>query len=415
MKCDVAIIGAGPYGLSLAAHLKSQGISFRIFGKPMHTWLTQMPRGMRLKSEGFASSLFDPDATFTLGRYCNERAIPYADIGLPVPLETFAAYGQEFQRRLVPELEDVLVSSVRGESGSFRLSLSDGQTATARKVVVAAGIAHFGYVPPILDELPGEMLTHSSKYGSLDHFKGQSIVVVGAGASALDLAALLIQSGATVQLVARDSALRFHNPPEQRPRTFWENIRNPRTGIGSGWQIYFCANAPHLFRLLPESIRLQAVRRILGPAPGWFIKKEVVGRVPFNLGMNICKATTKNGHVELEIADRTGEKRTLTADHVIAATGYKVDLRRLAFLDLELLNQIESIEYSPVLSGSFESSVPGLYFVGTSSASAFGPLMRFAFGAGFTASHLSKHLKETLPSKSVAARVAQVVQEPDHS
>src|SRR3979411_2451387 len=110
-RADVAIIGAGPYGLSIAAHLKARGVDFRIFGSPMHTWLSQMPQGMRLKSEGFASSLYDPDSAFTLARYCQQKRIPYADHGLPVPLETFSSYGLAFQKELVPEVENKLVVS----------------------------------------------------------------------------------------------------------------------------------------------------------------------------------------------------------------------------------------------------------------------------------------------------------------
>ena len=412
-NCDVAIIGAGPYGLSIAAHLKARGVSFRIFGKPMHTWLTQMPKGMRLKSEGFASSLFDPGSTFTLQHYCQERGLPYSDTALPVPLETFAAYGLEFQKRLVPELEDVLVSSVKKTSEGFRLTLADGQVVAARRVVVAVGIAHYGYVPPILADLPDELMSHSSKYGALDHFKGREVVVVGAGASALDVAALLSQAGASVQLVVRESVIRFHDPPQKRARTFWENLRRPMTGIGSGWYIFFCTQAPFAFRLLPESTRFKAVRKILGPAPGWFIKQEVVGRVPFNLGMNITRAVAQSGKVSLELVDKNGVKKTLSADHVIAATGYKVDLRRLDFLGADLQGEIKAVEHTPVLSAHFESSVPGLYFVGTSSANTFGPLMRFAFGAGFTAGNIAKHLGESAVRQLPAQDAARALQTAD--
>src|SRR5712664_2434051 len=111
--CDVAIIGAGPYGLSIAAHLKAWGVDFRIFGSPMHTWLTHMPKGMRLKSEGFASSLYDPGSTFTLEAYCKEKEIPYGRLGRPVPLEVFTAYGLEFQKRFVPELENKMAESLK--------------------------------------------------------------------------------------------------------------------------------------------------------------------------------------------------------------------------------------------------------------------------------------------------------------
>jgi thioredoxin reductase len=391
-KCDILIIGAGPYGLSIAAHLKSHGLSFRIFGSPMQTWLTQMPKGMRLKSEGFASSLCDPDSTFTLAHYCKQERIPYADLGLPVPLETFAAYGLEFQKRFVPELENKLVVSVRRSSAGIQVCLGDGEMVYARRVVVAVGISHFAYVPPILSILPEEFVSHSSSHSDLDHFRRREVTVVGAGASALDLAALLHQAGAVVQLVARKPKIRFHDPPEQGPPPLWERIRHPITGIGPGWRLFFYAHAPLAFHLMPERSRFEAVRRTLGPAPGWFIKDQVVGKVPFNLGVNITEASVQNGKVSLQLTDSAGSRRTLVSDHVIAATGYKVDLRRLTFLDADIQKAIQSIDQTPVLSSNFESSLPGLYFVGTSAANCFGPLLRFAFGAGFTARRLSRHL-----------------------
>src|SRR5438270_5236614 len=126
-SCNVAIIGAGPYGLSIAAHLRERGIEFRIFGRPLDTWLTRMPKGMRLKSEGFASSLYDPGVGFTLGAYCKREGLPYADIGLPVPLETFTTYGLEFQKRFVPQLENKLVVALSRSSAGFHLRLSDGE------------------------------------------------------------------------------------------------------------------------------------------------------------------------------------------------------------------------------------------------------------------------------------------------
>ena len=144
---DIAIIGAGPYGLSIASHLRGRGVDFRIFGSPMQTWRTQMPKGMRLKSEGFASALYDPESELTLGHYCKQQGIPYADIGFPIPLETFISYGQEFQKRFVPNLEDKTVVSLDRTSSGFQISLADGEALAARRVVVAVGISHFQYVP----------------------------------------------------------------------------------------------------------------------------------------------------------------------------------------------------------------------------------------------------------------------------
>ena len=105
---DIAIIGAGPYGLSLAAHLSAANLDVRVFGQPMQFWRDHMPEGMVLKSEGFASNLWHPDGAFTLKDYCSERGLPYKDLGLPVPLQTFCDYGEAFQKRFVPNLDRAL-------------------------------------------------------------------------------------------------------------------------------------------------------------------------------------------------------------------------------------------------------------------------------------------------------------------
>jgi thioredoxin reductase len=399
-KCDVAIIGAGPYGLSIAAHLKARGVNFRIFGTPMNFWRTHMPKGMHLKSEGFASTLYDPDSAFTLEVYCKEKGIPYSDVGLPVPLEVFTSYGLDFQRRLVPELENKLVSLLRRSPEGFQIRLEDGEELIARRVVMAIGLTHYQYVPRMLAALPAEFVTHSSKHHDLEQFKGREVAVVGAGASAFDLAALLHQTGAQVQVIARRTTIRFHDPPKEGGPSWIDRLRAPVTGIGEGWNVFLCANAPLVFRRMPREFRFDKVRRILGPAPCWFIKEQVVGKVGLNTGVNITEAKVQNGRVSLQLTDAAGSPKTLMADHVIAATGYNVDLRSLAFVDSTLQSAIRSAEHTPILSSNFESTVPGLYFVGVTAANTFGPLLRFAFGAGFTARRLSGHLARSAQRRS---------------
>ena len=125
---EVAIVGAGPYGLSIAAHLRKRGLSFRIFGPAMDTWSSHMPKGMCLKSDGFASDLYDPDGALTLKKYCAERGIPYADMGIPVRLETFTEYGLAFRDRLVPELENKQVVGIKRTPDGFSVTLDSGET-----------------------------------------------------------------------------------------------------------------------------------------------------------------------------------------------------------------------------------------------------------------------------------------------
>ena len=395
---EVAIIGAGPYGLSIAAHLRAKGVSFRIFGRPMQAWTEQMPKGMRLKSDGFASSLSDPKSEFTLDKYCAERGIPFRESGLPVPIEVFSGYGLEFQRRLVPEVEDRLVKSMRRAGEGFEVALEDGEVFKARQVVVAVGIRHFRHVPEIFDGVRG-FVTHSSDHHDLGQFKGKQVIVVGAGASALDLAALLHQAGASVEVVARRNTIRFHDPPAPRP--LMQRMRAPKTGLGPGWKAFWCIKAPRVFRHMPEAFRVDTVRKMLSPAPGWFVKQEVVGKVPLHTGVAIGEITAKDGKVSMEITGSDGSRKTLSADHVIAATGYRVDLRRIAFLGPELLSQIRNVQQSPLLSSSFESSVPGLYFVGMAAANTLGPLMCFVYGTEFAARRVSRWLARTASREPV--------------
>ncbi|MGA2730528.1 MAG: FAD-dependent oxidoreductase, partial [Terracidiphilus sp.] len=307
---DVVIVGAGPYGLSIAAHLADSGIRFRIFGDPMSIWQKHMPKGMRLKSEGFASSLSDPHSQFTLRHYCQQQGIGYADVGDPVRLETFIAYGLAFQKRFVPNLEEKFVVSLQESPVGFELQLEDGEKVLARSVVVAVGISYYAYLPAVLAGLPKEVVSHSSAHSDLAGFKGRSIAVVGAGASALDLAALLHEAGASVQVIARGSAIRFQIPPGGKS-SLRHRLLNPRTGIGSGMQLFFYANAPHWFRHLPESLRLDRVQKTLGPAPPWFTKEQIEGKVPFHLGVKIISTEIRNGRPTLLLMDAEGNQRSV--------------------------------------------------------------------------------------------------------
>jgi pyridine nucleotide-disulfide oxidoreductase len=420
---DIAIVGAGPYGLSIAAHLQHQGIPFRIFGRPMDSWRAHMPKGMMLKSDGFASNIYDPEDGYTLKHFCAEGGIEYSDTGIPVPLETFAAYGLAFKERMVPELEDKLVLGLDRLPGGFLLRLEDGETLTARRVILAVGITHFQHLPANLALLPPEFVSHSFHHNHVAPFKGRSVVVIGGGSSAIDLAGLLHEAGAEVQMVARQTSLKFHGKPQiGKPRSLWQRIRNPQSGLGPGWRSRFFANSPSLFHSLPERLRLEIVRTHLGPSGGWFSKDKVMGRVPLLLGYTPERAKIQDGRVLLHLRATDGAEREILAEHVIAATGYKADIGRLPFISAEIRSKLRVVDRTPVLSSSFESSMPGLYFVGLAAANSFGPVMRFAFGAGFTARHLTRTLAKSVsrgrafcPASSLVASGSLLKVEGGHS
>jgi FAD-dependent urate hydroxylase len=388
----VAIIGAGPYGLSLAAHLRSEGVDYRIFGTPMHRWRAHMPKGMFLKSEGCASNLFDPTAGYTLGQYSIEARLSYAPSGPPVSLETFTQYGLSFQRRLVPTVEDVMVTALDRPSVAFELRLASGETLRASKVVVATGTSYTAYIPPTLAHLPTELLSHSESHHDLGGFKGQDVTVIGAGQSALETAALLHEAGAEVRLLARRSSILWNAPPILTRRSLPKRMRRPMSQLGSGLGPWFYSNAGVLFCYLPQQIRISRVQKALGPAGAWWLRDRVVGRLPIVLGQVVRETEPRCDGVLMRLQTSDGEMRQLTTQHVIAATGYRFALRSLPFMSERLLSQLRSVNQTPVLSSHFESSVPGLYFTGLASANQFGPAMRFLHGADVTARRVSGHI-----------------------
>ncbi|HEX8783895.1 MAG TPA: NAD(P)-binding domain-containing protein, partial [Steroidobacteraceae bacterium] len=324
-------------------------------------------------------------------RYSRERGLPYRDVGYPVPLETFIQYGLEFQRRLVPMLEETDISALTHDCDGFTLRTDVGETLRAKRVILSVGIRHFAYLPPALAALGPEFVTHSSQHRDPGALRGHRVAIIGAGASAADLAALMHEADTDVQLVARRDSVEFHLPPEE-PRPWLQRLRQPRSGLGLGWRSRLCTDAPLLFHAMPLRLRLRAVRNHLGPAASWFVRDKLVGRVPMHLSAQLKAVTVRNNRVHLTYVQRSMGDSTLVVDHVIAATGYRVAMQRLQFLDASLRQRLRCVEDTPVLKRNFEASVPGLYVVGLASANCFGPLTRFAYGAAFTARRLSSSL-----------------------
>jgi FAD-dependent urate hydroxylase len=397
-----AIIGAGPFGLSIAAHLRNSGTQFRIFGKPMERWQRQMPIGMQLKSEWPASSLSDPDGRHTLQDFCARDGL--ACNNGPIPIETFTRYALSFQRSLVPSLEQVFVSTIEFKHDGFDLKLESGEEFHADNVIVATGLTNAAYRPRELAALPGHLSSHTGDHHDLSCFRGRDIVVIGGGQSALETAALLADEQANVTVVARQPAIQWNDTPKLR-RKIWHRVRRPASPLGDGLGVWFCSTAPMLFRQLPLRARIAMVRRVLGPAGAWWLRDHFAERVALLNGHALHSVQEQGSRAVLHLIDPLGRQRTLSADHVIAGTGYRLRVQVLPFLGRELLRRLDCVDGLPTLSAGFESSVPGLYFAGLASAYDFGPVMRFIFGAHYAARRISAEIAakaQQLPTRTLS-------------
>lgn len=399
---DVAIVGAGPYGLSLAAHLQAAGVSFRQFGRPMHLWRAQMPRGMFLKSQGYASNLSDPAGTRSLAAFCRATGRPYADYGLPVPLRDFIAYGDWFADHLTDDLDQTLVSNLRARRGAFELTLADGRAVTARRVVLATGVEHFAYTPPILSGLAS--VSHTSTITEPAEFSGQRVAVIGRGQSALESAALMRESGADVEVIARSRSVVWNGPPLAPDRPLLERLREPEAGLGSGWATWFYSRHPALFRRLPERTRIYRARTALGPAGASWLRERVDGQIPLHTGQALHRVRATADGVSLTLMSRDGQQSEVRADHIVAATGYRPDLSRLTFIDDELRARLRTVARTVTVDAGYQTSIQGLFMIGPAVAPVFGPVMRFVYGSAHAAHTVARRLAASPASAAATAQ-----------
>lgn len=393
---DVAVVGAGPYGLSVAAHLSAAGLAYRQFGRPMNLWRTSMPQGMYLKSQGFASNLSDPHAAKTLEAFCAATGRAYGNYGVPVPLDTFVEYGQWFSAELSLPVEESLVTSVTRDDDGFLLTVGDAERLTVRAVVFAIGVEHFAHLPAPFSALPRTLCTHSSAHTDLAAFSGKQVIVVGAGQSALETAALLHESGADVQVLARKQKPAWNGEPLAPDRPLPQRLREPEAGLGSGWATWFYSNHPDLFRRLPSASRVHRAATALGPAGACWLRDRVEGQFPVRCGQVVTAAEPHGDRVRLTVAtvgaSTDGTSKELTVDHVIAGTGYRPDLARLGFIGADIRSALATLGGSVLAGHRYQSSVPGLYFVGPVVAPSFGPVMRFVYGAHHAAQAVTRQL-----------------------
>ncbi|QMU80307.1 NAD(P)-binding domain-containing protein [Streptacidiphilus sp. PB12-B1b] len=396
------MVGAGPYGLSVAAYLRALGVPVRVFGVVMGSWRHDMASGMFLKSTPDAVDLAAPVPGAELSDFVRAVGEPELTELTPIPCTLFVRYGQWFQDRHVGPVEETRVASVTGSgagsggAGGFTVRLEDGEEFTASAVVVASGLTGLARIPQKLSHLAPEgpaadaLLSHTSQHADLSVFAGQRVAVVGGGQSALESAALMQESGATVDVLVRANKVIFGGRPVLH-RSLLRRVVKPSSPLGTGWALAVICASPELVRRLPGPARRYILRRVLGPSGGWWLRDRVEGRVTIHTGREVARAEAGPDGIRLRLAGTGSGPAEMTVDHVLAATGYTIDISATRFLAPELRDALVRVPgaLGPRLSSAFESSVPGLFFTGNLAAPAFGPMMRFVVGTRYAASRIA--------------------------
>ncbi len=373
-KYDVVVVGAGPYGLTAAAHLRGKGLNVAVFGKTMELWRDHMPEGMNLRSHWWAVNLSDPQKKYGFDRFLKEKG--YEKV-YPMPATYFIEYSLWFQKNAVPNVDETYVSSIERQDEQFVLTLEDGRVVKASAVVMAIGIYYYVNRPTEYDVLPAEYVSHSYEHTNFDRFNGKSLLIIGGGQSAIENAALANEAGATVHVVSRRSVNWLSPDTAKDERSFIEKIKAPNTSLARGWHSWILENVPFLFYRFPQEKKDRYLFHQHSPAAAAWLRDRVIDKVHLHEEQKVVSMEVKNNGVDVTLSN--GE--TLHVDHVALSTGYKVDLKKLTMFHPSLASQIKSDNDIPILSHWYEASVSGLYFTGLSSMRAFGPLYRLVVGA----------------------------------
>jgi hypothetical protein len=414
--CEVIVIGAGPYGLAIGSHLKGAKVDVRVFGQAMSFWRRNMPRGMKLRSPLGATSIGERTGRLSLQAFDQFRGV--LSRKYPMPLEEFVQYGEWFQQHAIPDLDTRKVDQVAAASGGFQLSLDDGGTVFARRVVIAMGLGKQEFRPPEFNGLPPELVSHTCEHDSMARFRGMHVAVIGRGQSACESAALLQEAGADVDLICRGDVRwlgqkpkpqvtrkgePWHEEPSgrERLRQYLSNMLMAPSAVGS-FPLSWAAEVPGVVHHFPSELRrwLNA-RSLQAGVVTWLLPRFEGVRV--NAGRTILGAQLDGSRVRLKL-----DNGSVAYDHVLLATGYAVNLAKLGVLANDLRDRIRCIGGWPELTRGFQSSVQRLHFVGASAVASFGPLMRFIAGTGYAARSVTEAAVADRPYPRMRASDARV-------
>jgi len=407
-KKEAIVVGAGPYGLSIAAYLQATDVEPYVIGRPMAFWKEQMPKRMLLRSHIEASNIAAPHQRLSLAAY---QQMTGSQVTEPIPVEDFIAYGQWFQRQVAPILDTRRVRSIAHDGDVFALSLEDGERLLARSVVLALGIGLFAHRPPQFEHVPRELAPHSSDLGEPAQFRGKRVAVLGRGQSALEDAALLHESGAHVEILTRAAGLEYLAYPWKTkllrkltpgPLTRFSHMLIPPTDLGKFRTVRIIADPDKFRRLSPEA--QTALAKVTTKPIGAYWLPTRLKDVPVRAGVRVERVDVVADGLKLALSDGS----TTSVDRVVLGTGYSVDVSKYDILDESLRRAIRTSDDGyPVLTTGLQTSVNGLYMAGVVGEKTLGPTLRFVTGTCNAAPRVAAAISGK-PVSKVLGKVAPI-------
>jgi lysine/ornithine N-monooxygenase len=363
---ELLIIGAGPFGLAMAAYAAHLNIDHVVLGKPMDFWHSNMPKGMHLRSA--CDWHLDPIDVHTIERYLQTKHMRPADVE-PLSRECYLGYAQWFQEQKAIAATPSMVRRLEcspGAPAGFAALLDDGETITATHVVIAVGFRYFKNVPAEFARIvPAGRFAHTCDCVDFAPLQGKRILVIGGRQSAFEWAALLHEQGAAAVHVSH----RHPSPAFAASDWSWVNPLVDAMVTNPGW---FRTLAPAEQEALDR--RFWAEGRVkLEPWLGPRITHQDAIRLWPHTQVVACR--------ELPTGDllvRLDSGALLTVDHIILATGYKVNIQQIPFLGAgNILPTLETRNGFPVLDERFQTNLPGLFVTSLPAGQDFGPFVGF--------------------------------------
>src|SRR4051794_5450931 len=364
-SAELLVIGAGPYGLAVAAEARRHGIDTATVGAPMGFWREHMPAGMLLRAG--PDWHLDASGEHTFAAYLEDSGLTAAEVD-PIPIGVYLDYTDWFSAHKRLPVDDVRVEALEWGDGGFAATLVGGDRVVSDAVVAAPGIARFTVLPPWAVDVPPDRRAHTCDLVDFDRLAGARCLIVGGRQSAYEWAALMCDHGTErVDVVHRQDVPRF----ARADWAFVDPYIADTLGTRGGW------------RALPPAPRGAVARRF------WEVGRLTLEPwIPPRLGVQVHR----HPHAEVTQVLRTGEDLCvhlsdgddLTVDFITFATGYRADLGSVPYLG-GVLRDVAVTDGFPVLDEAFGTTVPALYVTGFAATRDFGPFFGFIRGAAATA------------------------------